>query len=71
MNAGQVDELDRTARQVRLDRQDSTVHDVHASFLDPSGMAYLTCCDRVLVAADGAILTTRGSTCGRCLRGAQ
>lgn len=62
-----TDELDHSARQVRLgDRDDSTVHHVHASFQDPSGAAYLTCCDEVLVEADGAILTTRGATCTAC-----
>ena len=69
MSAGQVDELDRTARQVRIDRAGSTVHDVHDSFLDPSGMAYLTRCDYVMTKAEGAILTTREATCGPCLRG--
>jgi len=69
VSSGQVDELDRTARQVRLDnRDDSTVHDVHTSFADPSGIAYLTRCDQVLTAADGAILTTRGATCTTCWR---
>lgn len=64
-----VDELERSARQVRLDnRGDSTVHDIHISFADPSGIAYLTCCDQVLMAVDGAILTTRESTCAPCRR---
>ena len=66
-----TDELDRTATQVRLDnRDDSTVHDLAASWSDPRmGRTYRTRCCHVMTRSEGAILTTRGSTCVPCWRG--
>jgi len=66
-----ADQLTQTARQVRLDnRDDSTVHDVAATWSDPwVGATYRTRCDHILTKAEGAILTTRGSDCVPCWRG--
>lgn len=68
-----ADALTETARQVRLDnRDDSTVHDVAATWVDPQvGATYRTYCDHVMTKDQGAILTTRGSTCVPCWRGAR
>lgn len=65
------DALDGTAMQVRLgDRDDSTVHDLAASWADPHvGRTYRTRCQHVMTAAEGAVLTTRPSDCGPCWRG--
>jgi hypothetical protein len=65
------DQLDDTARQVRLDnRDDGPVHKLAAAWSDPwLGMSYRTHCCRVLAGAEGAILTTREATCGPCRRG--
>lgn len=51
-----ADELDRTARQVRLDgRDDSPVHEVAATWSDPwVGMSYRTRCCHVMTKAEGA-----------------
>lgn len=67
-----TDELDRTARQVRLDHADKrlSVHVLAAGWSDPwCGTVYRTVCCRVLARSDGAILTTRAATCETCLRG--
>lgn len=65
------DELDRTARQVYVDRYDELP--IHALRGEPYGTAwgrqYRTVCDTTLAAADGAMLTTREATCGSCLAG--
>jgi hypothetical protein len=66
-----ADQLDQAAQQVRLDNHDdSPVHDVAATWVDPHvGRSYRTYCCHVLTRAEGAILTTRGSTCVFCWRG--
>jgi hypothetical protein len=65
-----TDELDRTARQVRVDRKDSTVHEVVRAWTDRQvGRTYRTRCEHVMTRAEGAILTTRGSDCVPCWRG--
>lgn len=64
------DTLDDTARQVRLDYTDSTVHELAAAWSDPwMGATYRTRCCHVMTKAEGAILTTRGATCVPCWRG--
>lgn len=66
-----TDQLDLTARQVRLgDRDDRTVHALAASWSDPwVGATYRTVCCHILTKSEGAVLTTREADCGRCLRG--
>lgn len=66
------DQLELTARQVRLDgRDDTPVHAVAATWSDPwIGVTYRTVCCRVMAKeGDGAILTTRPVNCGPCMRG--
>jgi Arc/MetJ family transcription regulator len=65
-----ADQLTAAARQVRLDRKDSVVHELVRRWVDwQVGASYKTRCDHVLTKAEGAILTTREATCGPCLRG--
>lgn len=65
------DVLDTTATQVRLgDRDDSTVHELAATWVDPwVGRTYRTRCCHVMTRDEGALLTTRGSDCVPCWRG--
>jgi len=60
------DELDRTARQVRLDHEDVTVHALREVFHGETGPWYITECEDVMSKAEGAILTTREATCEAC-----
>jgi hypothetical protein len=66
-----ADLLDETARQVRLDdHDDSVVHDLARRWCDRQvGATYRTRCNHVMTRAEGAILTTRPSTCIFCWRG--
>jgi hypothetical protein len=65
-----TDALDRTARQVRVDRKHSTVHEVVRAWTDRQvGRSYKTRCNHVMTGQEGAVLTTREATCGPCLRG--
>jgi hypothetical protein len=67
---GDSDELDRTARQVRVDRKHSTVHEVVRAWTDRQvGRTYKTRCAHVMTGQEGAVLTTRKANCGPCLRG--
>lgn len=69
---GVPDALTQAARQVRIDatRNDLPVHTVAADWVDPwDGMVYRTLCAKVLAKVEGAILTTRATTCTRCLVG--
>ncbi len=71
--SGLPDQLDTTARQVRLDDQrghEPVVHRLRKRGIDPRcGVQYLTVCDVVLAKSDGALLTTRETDCGRCRGG--
>lgn len=60
------DELDRTARRVRLDREGTAVHRLHQAMSEEAGPWYITDCNDVLSKAEGAILTTREATCEAC-----
>lgn len=71
-----TDELDRTARQVRVDGSPeydhpSTVHRLRGQpyTVAELGRHYRIMCGGTLTAFEGAILTTREATCGRCLAG--
>jgi hypothetical protein len=65
-----ADQLTETARHVRLDYKDSTVHELARRWTDRRiGAMYRTRCDHVFTKAEGAILTTRPANCGPCLRG--
>jgi hypothetical protein len=56
-----TDELDRTARQVRVDRKHSTVHELVGAWTDRQvGRTYKTRCNHVPPARQH---------CGPCLRG--
>lgn len=60
------DQLDRTARQVRIDGL--VVHKLTGSaFHRPLGKQYRTACGKTLTAFAGAILTTRRVGCSECL----
>lgn len=68
---GATDLLDRTARQVYMDRtresQSGTVHKLARADRNPNcGRIYRTRCHRILTAAAGAVLTTREVTCTEC-----
>lgn len=64
------DELDRTARQVRLDYEGATVHRLAASWPAPSSwVVYETVCGEMFSRAEGAILTTREAGCHGCQEG--
>lgn len=68
--SGDPDQLDRTAQQVRIDHENTAVHRVRHTWLDPwSGAIYQTACDETLSKIGGAILTTREVDCGSCLNG--
>ena len=65
-----ADALTAAAQQVRIDREDSTVHELARRWTDRRiGASYRTRCDHVMTKAEGAILTTREATCGPCMRG--
>jgi hypothetical protein len=59
------DELDRTARQVRLDHEGTAVHRV-TNVWRCGRIIYRTACDDVMSKQEGAILTTREATCEAC-----
>jgi hypothetical protein len=65
------DLLTTTARQVRIDRKDSIVHELARAWTDWTfGRSYRTRCGQIYAAvADAAILTTRPVNCGPCQRG--
>lgn len=68
------DQLDRTARQVYLPAGrtcDRAVHELVAAEADDTGRLYRTLCRQVLAAREGAVLTTRDTTCARCLNGGE
>lgn len=71
--SGLPDQLDTSARQVRLDDvtgHDQVVHRLRQRGFHPrNGVQYLTVCDQVLAKVDGAMLTTRETDCGRCRGG--
>lgn len=58
------DELDRTARQVRIPT--GVTHTLHAADSTQVGRRYWTACGHLLLAANGAMLTTRDVDCGGC-----
>lgn len=61
---GRPDELDRTARQVRLG---AAVHALDWDTTDPwSGRTYYTGCGEALLKERGAVLTTETVKCGAC-----
>lgn len=61
------DELDRTARQVRLDYEGAAVHRLKKRLaVTASGVAYATWCGESLSSIEGAILTTREVDCWEC-----
>lgn len=64
------DELGRIARQVRRDLQGSPTHTLVADWtVEGVGVHYRTTCGKVLTHTDGAMLTTRETTCIRCISG--
>lgn len=70
--SGLPDQLDTTSRQVRLDGRDDerTVHRLSSAQTEQwCGRRYRTVCGTFMTAAEGAILTTRDTTCEACKRG--
>ncbi len=70
--SGLPDQLDTTARQVRVDGRDDTP--VHRLVGEPytvngGGRHYRILCGGTLTSFGGAILTTRETDCGRCRGG--
>jgi hypothetical protein len=59
------DELDRTARQVRLDYDGATIHKL-TSTRHKGGTVYTAACGEALSRAEGAILTTLDVDCWTC-----
>lgn len=68
---GMPDELDTTARQVRIDgRDDNPVRRLSGEPYTANGSRhYRIVCGGTLTSFGGAILTTRETTCGRCRGG--
>ncbi len=65
-----TDQLDRTARQVRL--PDCVPHQLVAeTFNSADGKVYLGRCGERLTAAQGAFLTTREAECRACKSGSR
>jgi hypothetical protein len=70
--SGLPDVVALMARGVRVDMADnpSPVHDlVGEPYGTPWGRQYRVACNRTLSANEGAMLTTRRTTCEACLRG--
>jgi hypothetical protein len=64
---GRPDELDRTARQVR---QGNAVHALdRADFKEWTGRRYWGRCGELLLAENGAVLTTDAPSCWACVPG--